>query len=120
MNLTKTVRRAPIDLEFQHVGHAQDDHGGHKEGPKYDPADTWVGGAFFGGGSVEALLLRRVRRRGGAQAQARAQWTQGSLQRPHPAGPPATALTLNPTPTPPPYPPPHPTPVRPHRHHPAH
>jgi hypothetical protein len=43
MNLTKTIRKAPIDLDFQIAGHAEDDHGSsHKPGPKYDAEDTWV------------------------------------------------------------------------------
>jgi hypothetical protein len=44
MNLTKTVRRQPIDLELQRAGAAVDDEAGHKKaGPNYDAEDTWVG-----------------------------------------------------------------------------
>jgi hypothetical protein len=64
MNLTKTVRRVPIDLELQRRGAAVDEEGGHaKPGPKYDAEDTWVGG---GGGGCDTRgaqqVLRHVRR----------------------------------------------------------
>lgn len=45
MNLTKTVRKAPIDLDLSEVGHAVEDSGGggaHGPGPKYDDEDKWV------------------------------------------------------------------------------
>jgi hypothetical protein len=43
MNLTKTVRKSPIDLQLQRVGaHFEDEDGksARKEGPKYDAEDT--------------------------------------------------------------------------------
>ncbi len=43
MNLTKTVRKVPIDLNLEKAGVAVDENHGKKEGgPKYDAADTWV------------------------------------------------------------------------------
>lgn len=41
MNLTKTVRKVPIDLDLQKAGAAVEDTG-HKDGPKYDDEDAWV------------------------------------------------------------------------------
>lgn len=43
MNLTKTVRRVPIDLDLNKAGAAEvDSSSGPKPGPKYDPEDSWV------------------------------------------------------------------------------
>ena len=46
MNVTKTVRKVPIDLELNKAGVAiDDDKATHKQGgPKYDAEDTWVSG----------------------------------------------------------------------------
>jgi len=53
MNLTKTVRKTPIDLELQHVGAAVGDESTHKEGgPKYDAEDMWVSGVVGVGWGV--------------------------------------------------------------------
>lgn len=40
MNLTKTVRKAPITLELERVGAATDD--AHKPNPKYDEEGRFV------------------------------------------------------------------------------
>jgi hypothetical protein len=40
MNLTKTVRKAPIDLNMDRQGAAYEDT--HKHDPKYDDEDMWV------------------------------------------------------------------------------
>lgn len=42
MNLTKTVRKAPIDLNMDRQGAAYEDT--HKHDPKYDDEDMWVSG----------------------------------------------------------------------------
>jgi hypothetical protein len=42
MNLTKTVRKVPISLDFERMGAAMEDT--HKTGPKYDDESTVVGG----------------------------------------------------------------------------
>ena len=42
MNLTKTIRKLPIDAVFNRAGHAyEDDHS--KAAVKYDDEDMWVG-----------------------------------------------------------------------------
>jgi hypothetical protein len=58
MNLTKTVRKVPIDLDLQKAGVAVDDAGsGHKPGgPKYDAEDTWVGGPGVRGGVRDVMF----------------------------------------------------------------
>jgi hypothetical protein len=40
MNLTKTLRKTPIDLNLDHHGAAYEDN--HKVQPKYDDEDMWV------------------------------------------------------------------------------
>jgi hypothetical protein len=40
MNLTKTVRKAPIDINMDRQGAAYEDT--HKHDPKYDDEDMWV------------------------------------------------------------------------------
>jgi hypothetical protein len=45
MNLTKTVRKMPIDLDLSAAGGEHEDHG--RAAPKYDDADKWVR-PFFG------------------------------------------------------------------------
>jgi hypothetical protein len=40
MNLTKTLRKTPIDLHLDHHGAAYEDN--HKVQPKYDDEDMWV------------------------------------------------------------------------------
>jgi hypothetical protein len=43
MNLTKTVRKVPISLDFERMGAAMEDS--HKVGPKYDDEAAVVRGA---------------------------------------------------------------------------
>lgn len=40
MNLTKTVRKAPVDINLDRQGAAYEDT--HKVEPKYDDEDMWV------------------------------------------------------------------------------
>jgi len=43
MNLTKTVRKVPIDINLEKAGVSVDEsHGRVEGGPKYDAEDTWV------------------------------------------------------------------------------
>jgi hypothetical protein len=42
MNLTKTLRKAPIDLNLEKQGASYEDT--HKVEPKYDAEDMWVSG----------------------------------------------------------------------------
>ena len=41
MNLTKTVRKTPVDLDLSKAGAAQDGDGGARPAPKYDDEDKW-------------------------------------------------------------------------------
>lgn len=44
MNLTKTLRKTPIDLNLDHHGAAYEDN--HKVQPKYDDEDMWVSNCY--------------------------------------------------------------------------
>ncbi len=48
MNLTKTLRKTPIDLNLDHHGAAYEDN--HKVQPKYDDEDMWVSRGVSPGG----------------------------------------------------------------------
>jgi hypothetical protein len=51
MNLTKTLRKTPIDLNLDHHGAAYEDN--HKVQPKYDDEDMWVSHEGSQGGGVD-------------------------------------------------------------------